>query len=326
MNRTKILLFLLSIIAYMPAMSQQIAPAKGWKMVSFEESSTAHDATIDKVYDGNKKLCAVIKINIPGATDVEIVGDYVMKQEKVNGLWRVYIAERGKKIRTIINDVTNDHDFEPVEGGHTYEMELHEIKPYPSPSRKPNPLKPERFTMDVGMIAGSNLGASIDVTASYFLIGFGVDWVLRYPERTKTTNLVNSGYIGNFTKETTSSLSGFCTNIFFNVGGYFKYFSLSCQIGWLFGTVNRTMSYDGSGQGLVDGDISEYWGTYEQRHFENSTINKEGYVTLTPQLKGYIPIGKQKKHSLSLGLGYTFVPKLKYDIGLSGNLGIHYRF
>lgn len=325
MNRVKIILFLLTIIAYVPAMSQQFVPAKEWGLVSFEKSTTAQDAAINLVVDKNNRPCAVIKINVP-ATNVEIVGDYVVKTEKVNGLWIVYVAERAKRIRIIIDGVVENYEFEAVEGRNTYEMRLRKSEPSVTLPPKPKPLKPEKFTMDVGIIAGSNIGASIDFTASYFLLGFGVDWVLKYPENTKTTNLVNSGYIGNFTKETTTVLSGSCTNIFLNVGGYFKYFSLSCQIGWLFGTVNRTMSYDGSGQGLVDGDLSEYWGTYEQRHFENSTVNKEGSVTLTPQVKGYIPIGRQKTYSISLGVGYTFVPKLKYNIGLSGNLGIHYRF
>lgn len=317
MNRIKIVLFLLLNMAYMPAMSQQIVPEKDWEIVSFKESPMAIDARAPRKDDANGQPCAVIKINIP-ATNVEIVGD-IKSVEKVNGLWKVYVWEGSKRIRIIIDGVVGNYEFDAVEGLHTYEMILRK-------SEKPKPLKPERFTMDVSMIVGSNLGAAIDITVSYFLIGFGVDWVLRRPERTKTTNLVNSGYIGNFTKETTTALSGSCTNVFLNVGGYFKYFSLSCQIGWLFGTVNRTMSYDGSGQGLVDGDLSEYWGTYEQRHFENSTVNKERYLTLTPQIKGYIPIGRQKTYSLSLGIGYTFVPKLRYNIGLSGNLGFHYRF
>lgn len=189
------------------------------------------------------------------------------------------------------------------------------------------PLKPESFTMEFGIIGGTNLGASIDFTISYFLIGVGIDWIMIIPEKTKTTNLVNSGYVGNFTKITTLNLSGTCTNLFLDLGGYFKYFSVSCQIGLLCGTmVERTLLYNGSGYGLVDGDLNEYWGSYSQRSFANTSSDKELHLTLTPQVKGYIPVGRQKEHSISLGLGYTFVSTLGYSAGLSGNLGIHFRF
>lgn len=193
--------------------------------------------------------------------------------------------------------------------------------------RRSNPLEPESFTMELGVIGGTNLGVSIDFTASYFLIGVGVDWIMVTPERTQTTSLVNSGYTGNFTKSTTIKLSGTCTNVFLDLGGYFKYFSVSCQVGLLCGaTIDRTSLYTGSGYGLVDGDVNEYWGSYTQRSFSKSSSKKELHMTLTPQVKGYIPIGKRKEHSLSLGLGYTFIPTLGYNAGLSGNLGIHFRF
>ena len=187
-----------------------------------------------------------------------------------------------------------------------------------------NPLEPEGFTMELGVIGGTNLGISMDFTASYFLIGCGIDWIMITPERTMITNLVNSGYTGNFIKQTTISLSGSCTNIFLNLGTYFKYFSISCQVGLLCGTiVNRSSLYDGSGYGLVDGDLNEYWGSYRQQSFSNSTSDNELHMTLTPQVKGYIPIGN---YSITLGLGYTFIPTLGYNTGLSGNLGFHIRF
>lgn len=205
------------------------------------------------------------------------------------------------------------------------------VSPSTTPSRtqykRTNPLEPEGFTMELGVIGGTNLGVSIDFTASYFLIGVGVDWIMITPEKTKTTSLVNSGYTGNFTKSTTINLSGTCTNVFLDLGGYFKYFSVSCQVGLLCGTtVDRTSLYTGSGYGLVDGDVNEYWGSYTQRSFSKSSSEKELHMTLTPQVKGYIPIGRRKEHSLSLGLGYTFIPTLGYNAGLSGNLGIHFRF
>ena len=193
--------------------------------------------------------------------------------------------------------------------------------------RKSNPLEPESFTMEIGVIGGTNLGISMDFTASYFLIGLGIDWIMITHEATKTTSLVNSGYTGNFTKETTFSLSSSCTNIFLDLGGYFKYFSVSCQVGLLCGTyVDRTSLYNGSGYGLVDGDLDEYWGSYVSKTLTNSTSDKELHLTLTPQVKGYIPFGRYKDHSIVLGLGYTFIPTLGYNAGLSGNLGIHFRF
>lgn len=193
--------------------------------------------------------------------------------------------------------------------------------------RSSNPLKPESFTMELGIIGGTNLGAAIDFTVSYFLIGVGVDWIMITPEKTKTTNLVNSGYTGNFTKQTTYKISGSCTNVFLDLGGYFKYFSVSCQVGLLCGTtIERSSLYNGSGYGLVDGDLNEYWGSYSQRSLTNSTSNKELHLTLTPQIKGYIPFGRGKDYSISLGLGYTFIPTLDYYAGLSGNLGFHIRF
>lgn len=190
-----------------------------------------------------------------------------------------------------------------------------------------NPLKPEGFTIELGVIGGTNLGLSLDFTASYFLIGVGVDWIMIRPKRTIITNLVNSGYTGNFTKSTTIKISGSCTNVFLDLGVYFKYFSVSCQIGLLCGTtVDKISLYRGSGYGLIDGDVHRYWGSYKYYDFSDISSRQELHMTLTPQIKGYIPIGRKKMHSISLGLGYTFVPTLGYNAGFSGNLGIHFRF
>ena len=171
------------------------------------------------------------------------------------------------------------------------------------------------------------MGGALDFTVSYFLIGLGVDWMLLTSEQTSTTSLVNSGYTGTFTKTTTMTLSGSRTNVFLDLGAYFKYFSFSCQVGLLCGTtINRASQYDGWGYGLVDGDLDEYWGSYEHHTFTNTTSDKELHLTLTPQVKGYIPIGKNKTSSLSIGLGYTFIPTLNYYQGLSGSVGMHFRF
>ncbi len=218
----------------------------------------------------------------------------------------------------------------------SFRIELDQAIPPTKPpvQHKPSrvsPIKPEKFTMEMGAIFGTNCGFHLDFTTSYLLIGAGVDWVTIIPKITKNSVLVNSGYIGNFSKKTTINLSGSCTNIFLDIGGYFKYFSVSCQVGVLCGTVVERLSlYDGSGYGIKDGDIDEYWGSYIQKSFTHSTSNKELHMTLTPQIKGYIPLGRKSStlgnFSISLGLGYTFVPTLGCCAGLSGNLGWHIRF
>lgn len=192
-------------------------------------------------------------------------------------------------------------------------------------------LEPETFTMEVELIAGTNVCALINFTVSYFLFGFGGGVLYIAPERTKTSNLINSGYVGEFSKMTTTTLGNFPPHVFLNFGGYFKYFSVSCQVGLLCGAiVERNTSYDGYGYGLVDGDINEYWGAYRYYCSEISTSNKELHLTLTPQIKGYIPLKKNRiaenGGSITLGLGYTFIPTLGYCAGLSGSIGYHFRF
>ena len=65
--------------------------------------------------------------------------------------------------------------------------------------------------------------------------------------------------------------------------------------------------------------MDEYWGTYEQRTFTNTTSVEELHLTFTPQIKGYIPVGSKKATSIAIGLGYTFIPSLDYNPGISGS-------
>lgn len=192
--------------------------------------------------------------------------------------------------------------------------------------KHPWKCKPEKITMEASVIGGTNLGLAMNMTASYFLMGFGADWMIVSTEQTIITSLVNSGYTGNFTKTTTTDLSGKRRNLFLDLGVYFKFFSVSCQVGMLKTTVNRSSLYNGWGYGLVDEDLNEYWGSYEQRSFTNSTSDEETHLTITPQVKGYIPVGSKKNNSVSIGLGYTIIPSLNYNPGLSGRLGVHFRF
>lgn len=224
---------------------------------------------------------------------------------KINGQVTEGFWENGNyKKNNEIND--NDH-FVPKE----------EPKPRPE-------FNPEDYTVETEIICGPSFGMALNYTAFHALLGVGADLLLFAPKHTATTTLVNSGYNGNFTKTTTTKLSGFCMNVFFTPGVYFKYFSVSCQVGWLYGHVDRFSQYDGWGYGLLDGDLDEYWGSYEQRSFSNTTSYKAFNFTLTPQVKGYIPIGKLER--ITIGLGYSFIPSLDYYGWLSGSLGINHDF
>lgn len=275
------------------------------------------------VYDKDNKLLvgAVIKNKTTGK---------VYGSTRYDGTLAINFENKGEKANVTIShpSYSDTKEINVLAGVHDYKVYLRNYNPpkNPKPPRD-RKLKPEKYTMELSAIVGSNLGFALDFTASYFLIGLGVDWVILAPEQTVTTSLVNSGYTGSFTKTTTISLSGSRTNVFLDLGAYFKYFSLSCQVGLLCGTtIDRTSQYDGWGYGLVDGDLDEYWGSYEHRSFTNTTSDKETHITITPQVKGYIPVGSKKTTSLSIGLGYTIIPSLNYNPGLSGSLGVHFRF
>lgn len=273
------------------------------------------------VYDKDNKL-------LVGAVVKNKTGK-VYGSTRYDGTLAINFENKGETANVIIShpSYSDTKEITVQAGAHDYKVYLRNY----SPPKNPKPprvwkCKPEKYTLELSAIGGSNLGVALDFTASYFLIGFGVDWIILAREQTVTTSLVNSGYTGNFTKATTMSLSGSRTNVFFDLGTYFKYFSLSCQVGMLKTTVNRSSLYNGWGYGLVDGDLNEYWGSYEQRSFTNNTSDEETHLTITPQVKGYIPVGSKKTNSLSIGLGYTIIPSLNYNPGLSGSLGVHFRF
>ena len=254
------------------------------------------------------------------------------KSELTNseGVGRIKLERDGQAISIKVSHPSySDIINTTVRAGDNQKHTLLKYNPIPGKtpkSKRPWKCKPEKFTMEASVIGGTNLGVAMDITASYFLIGLGADWMIITPEQTTTTSLVNSGYAGNFTKTTTTDLSGKRRNLFLDMGVYFKYFSVSCQVGMLKTTVNRSSLYNGWGYGLVDGDLNEYWGSYEQRSFTNTTSDEETHLTITPQVKGYIPVGSKKTNSLSIGIGYTMIPSLNYYPGLSGSLGVHFRF
>lgn len=290
------------------------------------EESLLEKRAIITVYDKDYELLvgAVVKNKTNGT---------VYGSTGTDGTQEVPFGKKGEKTTVIVShpSYSDSKEISVEAGRHDYKVYL---RNYISPLETKNPrvrkLKPEKRTTEISVIGGTCLGLAMDFTWSYFLLGVGVDWLLLAPVQTTTSTLVNSGYTGNFTKTTTLNLSGSRTNVFLDLGAYFKYFSISCQVGSLCGTtVERTSLYDGWGYGLKDGDdLDVYWGAYEQRSFTNTTSDEGLYFTVTPQVKGYIPVGSKKTTSIAVGLGYTFIPSLNYypDPGLSGSLGIHYRF
>lgn len=296
------------------------------KVTDFKHTNDLTASRFEKT-DINGVPCGLIKIWVPGS-DVKFVGNVVAAINK-NGEWWVYMTKGSKNITIKTSKYPPlRYDFpESIQSKITYVMTVEEPQKGNGKPPRVRKCKPEKHTLELSAIGGSSFGVALDYTSSYFLIGLGVDWMLLAPEQTVTTPLDNSGYTGTFTKTTTMSLTGSRTNVFFDIGAYFKYFSLSCQVGLLCGTtIDKTSLYDGWGYGLVDGDLNEYWGSYEHRSFSNTTSDKEIHLTITPQVKGYIPVGSKKTNSLSIGLGYTIIPTLNYNPGLSGSLGVHFRF
>lgn len=275
------------------------------------------------VYDKDNKL-------LVGAEVKNKANGKVYGSTRFDGTLAINFNKKGETESVIVSHPSYSDKKEIIvqAGVHDYKVYLRNYSPKKnSKPQRVNKLKPEKMTMEIAAIAGSGLGLTMDFTFSYFLVGFGVDWFVLAREKTTTLTLANSGYTGNFTKTLTTVLSGSRTNVFVDLGIYFKYFSLSCQVGMLCGTtVNRTAVYDGWGYGLVDGNLDEYWGNYEQRNFTNTTSDKELHLTLTPQIKGYIPVGRNKTTSVSLGVGYTFIPTMNYNPGVSGSVGVHFRF
>lgn len=276
------------------------------------------------VYDKDYKL-------LVGAEVKNKTTGYIYGTTRSDGTIAVGFDKKGEITSVIVSHPSYSDTKEiTVEAGvHDYKVYLRNYNPPKKPETpRPRKLKPEKHTTEISVIGGTSLGLAMDFTWSYFLIGFGVDWLLLAPEQTTTSTLVNSGYTGNFTKTTTMNLNGNRTNVFLDMGAYFKYFSISCQVGLLCGTtIDRTSLYDGWGYGLKDGDdLDEYWGTYEQRTFTNTTSVEELHLTFTPQIKGYIPVGSKKATSIAIGLGYTFIPSLDYNPGMSGSFGVHFRF
>ena len=300
--------------------------AQNLKVTDFKRTSDL-SAVRFPVEDINGVPCGLIKVWLP-LPDAHFVGN-VMKSVYKNGEWWVYMTNNSKRIKVKTTKYSPlSFDFpEPIQGKVTYVMSIEEPRKDNGKTPRVSKCKPEKFTMELSANGGCDLGVALDFTASYFLIGLGVDWMILAPERTVTTSLANSGYTGNFTKTTTTSLSGSRANVFLDIGTYFKYFSLSCQVGLLCGTtIDRASLYDGWGYGLVDDDLNEYWGSYEHRSFSNTTSDKELHLTITPQVKGYIPVNGKNISSLSIGLGYIIIPSINYNPGLSCSLGVHFRY
>lgn len=186
-----------------------------------------------------------------------------------------------------------------------------------------NLLKPDFMTLETGFTFGSDVAIYCNYTYSYFLVGLGCYAISDHPIVTETTNLVNSGYTGNFKKSMITEQSKGGLGAFLDIGGCIKYFSISCRVGFFNADYKRRVSYSGSGYGLKDGDLDEFWGSYAQRSFIVNEEFSKWHLILSPQLRCYVPL---KNIGVSFGLGYTFIPTLGCNAGLSGSIGCYYRF
>ena len=176
------------------------------------------------------------------------------------------------------------------------------------------------------MILSHAIGAELNFNVSYFLIGIGADYfITKTIGKTTKKTLFNSGYTGNFLREKTVSLNGTRTHLFTNVGAYFKYVSIACQMGVLFCQNTTTdLNYSGNGNGVQDEYVDQNWGNYAYYTLEKTlTDSNKKYFTIGPAIKGYIPFNR--KYGITIGAGYSFI--LGTAAGTAwGSAGIHVKF
>ena len=175
----------------------------------------------------------------------------------------------------------------------------------------PDSYESKPFGIEFGGQLGKNLGAEISVSYKHFLLGVGYN----------TLNIVNSGYVGNFKKTTNTTLYA-DDGGFVDLGARFSYFSISCQVGFIPSELFIKNYYEGSGYGLEDGDLDEFWGEYKYKTIQDTyRTDRSTYITLTPMIKGYIPMFTS--YGLHFGVGYTFLPTLGRRAGLTGTFGFY---
>lgn len=277
-----------------------------------------------KEVDANGDPSALIIIKIPNIQDASFVEAHKVDYER--HLYYVWLS-------TFYNEVTINTSGYPdlkykfphkLEPSKAYWLEIN------VPSQKDTITlyleKKSKWSMEGSLVTGQAIGAEVDFTISYFLIGIGFDaFIGKTKGWTTETPLFNAGYTGSFIREKKVTLKGTCPHLYANVGVFFKYVSIACQLGVVFSKeVITVLSYSGNGEGVQDEYIDEKWGSYGHYTTERTIPDKnKKFLTLSPVIKGYIPFNR--KFGLVVSGGYTFIPKIAAGVGW-GSVGLHIKF
>lgn len=315
---THIIVFFWALFVMMPLYSQRDLKVKAF----FEDEKDISARTRGEVKDYNGKDCALIIIKMPTIEDATIKP--AMKTVYENGQYLIYVPTSTKTITILCKDYNNlSYSIaESLKPKTTYKM----VIDVPMKIIILEKDKQSKWSIDASIIAGQAVGAEIDFTVSYFLIGIGADWFVgKTKGLMQKKTLYNSGYTGNFLREKTVSLSGTRTQLFANIGAYFRYVSVGCQVGVLFCQNSLTeLSYSGNGIGIQDEYIDQNWGEYAHYTIDKSIESKNmKYLTVSPVIKGYIPINGT--YGLTIGAGYTFIPAVSAGAAW-GSVGLQVKF
>lgn len=320
-----ILIFFISV----PLLAQRDLKVENFGVAETEFQIRAVQQQKDELdADGNHSALIIIKIpTVDSATFPE-----AHKMEYHNYLYYVWMSTYYNEI-TIYTKDFNPLIFkfaEPLESKKAYWMEVD------VPQKEKIVLKTIRDTvhldkkskwsMEGSLVVGQALGAELDFSIRYFLIGIGADFFLgKTKGRMTETTLFNSGYTGNFLRQKKITLEGTCPHIYANIGAYFKYVSVICQVGVVFSERMVTdLSYSGNGEGVKDEYIDECFGEYSYNTIEKNFVEKKKrFFTISPVIKGYIPFNST--FGLAIGAGYTFIPAIAAGAGW-GSVGVHIKF
>lgn len=281
-----------------------------------------------KIPDANGDPSALIIIKIPTVQDASFVEAHKVSYER--HLYYVWLSTQYKEI-TINTSGYPDLKYtfpQKLESSKAYWLEI-DVPPQKDTVTITKTIyidRKSKWSMEGSLVAGQAVGAELDFTISYFLIGVGFDAFLGKTKGwTTETTLLNAGYTGNFLREKKVTLKGTCPHLYANVGVFFKYVSIACQVGVVFSKeVMTELSYSGNGEGVQDEYIDEKWGSYGHYTTERTIPDKnKKFLTLSPVIKGYIPFNR--KFGLVVGGGYTFIPKIAAGVGW-GSVGLHVKF
>lgn len=317
-NSSRIIIFFWALFIAWPLYAQRDLKVT----VFYEDAMDIRARTRGEVKDINGDDCALIIIKIPTIYDAKITPS--IKTEYEDGQYFVYVPTSTKKITILCKDYNNlSYSIaEALEPKTTYKM----VIDVPMKIMIIEKDKQSKWSIDASIIAGQAVGAEIDFTVSYFLIGIGADWLVGKTKGwMQKKTLYNSGYTGNFLREKTVSLSGTRTQLFATIGAYFRYVSVGCQVGVLFCQNSLTeLSYSGNGIGIQDEYIDQKLGEYAHYTLDKSIESKDiKYFTVSPVIKGYIPINGT--YGLTIGAGYTFIPAV--SVGAAwGSVGLQVKF